>query len=242
AILAPHQSAAADSGLKAMIPIGRPFLDYVLSALADAGFTGVCIVIGPEHGSVREYYNRIPRERLSIETAIQDKPLGTADAVLAAEKFAGNDSFAVLNSDNYYPPAALKKLREAQPPTIVAFSRRALIEFGNVRDDNVGRFGALDIDRDGFLRRIVREATPDEEIVYASMNCWTFTPDIFAACRKVPISPRGELELPKAVELAIAEMGMRMRAIKVAEPVLDMSSRGDVASVADRLRNVEVSL
>ncbi|HEX2721331.1 MAG TPA: sugar phosphate nucleotidyltransferase, partial [Gemmatimonadaceae bacterium] len=96
AILAPHQSAAADSGLKAMIPIGRPFLDYVLSALADSGFTAVCIVIGPEHGSVREYYNRIPHERLTIETAIQEKPLGTADAVLAAEKFAGNDSFAVL--------------------------------------------------------------------------------------------------------------------------------------------------
>ena len=25
------QQAAADSGLKAMIPVGRPFLDYVLS-------------------------------------------------------------------------------------------------------------------------------------------------------------------------------------------------------------------
>ncbi|MGI8619426.1 MAG: nucleotidyltransferase family protein, partial [Gemmatimonadaceae bacterium] len=27
-------SAIADSGVKAMIPVGRPFLDYVLSALA----------------------------------------------------------------------------------------------------------------------------------------------------------------------------------------------------------------
>ena len=32
------QARAADAGLKAMMPVnGRPFLDYVLSALADAG-------------------------------------------------------------------------------------------------------------------------------------------------------------------------------------------------------------
>ena len=35
--LSSDQSAAADAGVKAMIPIGRPFLDYALSAYADAG-------------------------------------------------------------------------------------------------------------------------------------------------------------------------------------------------------------
>ncbi len=44
------QATAADSGVKAMVPVGRPFLDYVLSALADAGFKQACLVIGPEHG------------------------------------------------------------------------------------------------------------------------------------------------------------------------------------------------
>ena len=36
--MSPEQRRVADSGVKAMIPIARPFLDYVLSALADAGF------------------------------------------------------------------------------------------------------------------------------------------------------------------------------------------------------------
>lgn len=44
-----EQSRAADAGVKAMISVGRPFLDHVISALADAGFTDVCLVIGPEH-------------------------------------------------------------------------------------------------------------------------------------------------------------------------------------------------
>src|SRR5688572_7796745 len=96
-------SAIADSGLKAMIPVGRPFLDYVLSALADAGFTDACLVIGPEHSAVREHYNGAAKPaRIRVHFAVQEKPLGTADAVLAAEQFVGVDPFVVINSDNYY--------------------------------------------------------------------------------------------------------------------------------------------
>ena len=63
AALDPAQASVADTGVKAMIPIGRPFLDYVLSGLADAGCDAVCLVIGPEHGVVRDYYRgrRAPR-------------------------------------------------------------------------------------------------------------------------------------------------------------------------------------
>jgi glucose-1-phosphate thymidylyltransferase len=106
----------------------------------------------------------------------------------------------------------------------------------------VGRFGALDIDDDGFLRKIVRDTAPGEEEIYSSMNCFSFTPQIFEACRKVPMSARGELELPQAVELGIREMGMRVRAVKVAEPVLDMSSRADVSSVAARLASIQITI
>ena len=240
--LAPDQAAAAESGVKAMIPIDRPFLDYVLSALADAGFAKVCLVIGPEHDAVRDYYSTIPLSRITVTTAIQEKPLGTADAVLAAEEFAAGDSFVVLNSDNYYPASALQALRITPPPAIVAFSREALMRDGNVPPERVGRFGALDIDESGILRKIVRTTRPDETDIYASMNCWLFTPQIFEACRRVPVSARGELELPQAVELGIREMGMRFQAVRVSEAVLDMSSRGDIASVVERLRGTQVSL
>jgi glucose-1-phosphate thymidylyltransferase len=241
AILGTEQSAAADAGIKAMIPIKRPFLDYVLSGLADAGFTRVCLVIGPEHDAVRQYYSTVDASRLSIEIAIQEKPLGTADAVLAAEEFAGKEPFGVFNSDNYYPVTALRALRTTEAPAMIAFSRRALIEGGNFPVERLGRFGALDIDEEGLLRKIVRETNGSDD-VYASMNCWLFTKEIFDACRRVPLSARGELELPKAVELAIREQGMRVRAVRVDAPVLDMSSRGDIASVAARLENVEVAL
>ncbi len=50
------QAAAADTGVKAMIPIGRPFLDYLVSALADAGYRQVVLVVGPDHEAIRTDY------------------------------------------------------------------------------------------------------------------------------------------------------------------------------------------
>jgi dTDP-glucose pyrophosphorylase len=245
AVLDAAQSTAADAGVKGMIPIGRPFLHYLISALADARFTDVCLVIGPEHARVREHFatEAVPR-RVRLAFAVQDKPLGTADAVLAAESFAAGQPFAVLNSDNYYPIEALAELQRRSAPVVIGFEREALAQLGNVPPARIERFGALDIRSDGTLGRILARPTPDMYAaeVYASMNCWAFTHDIFRACRAVPLSVRGEYELPQAVQLAIDEHGMRIEVVRMSAPVLDMSSRGDVASVAERLSAVRVEL
>ncbi len=250
--LDPAQAAAADSGVKGMIPIGRPFMDYLISALADAGFTRVCLVIGPEHDVVRRYYGEeITPGRVQVEFAVQEKPLGTADAVLAAERFADGEPFVVINSDNYYPAETLAALHRRTNPALIAFHRASLATLGNVPAERLARFGALEIDAAGNLEKIV--ATPaasadplgmstGEDALYASLNCWLFTPQIFRACRAVPPSARGELELPQAVMLAIEAGWMSFEAVRVRAGVLDMSSRGDVASVAARLEGTRVQL
>jgi glucose-1-phosphate thymidylyltransferase len=109
AILDGRQAAVADKGLKAMIPIDRPFLDYILTALADSGYRRVCLVVAPDHEEVRRYYfHELRPRRITIELAVQDEPKGTADAVLAAEGFAQEDPFLVINSDDYYPLDVLR--------------------------------------------------------------------------------------------------------------------------------------
>jgi len=248
ATLAPDQAAVADTGVKAMIPIGRPFLDYVLSALADAGYRDVCLVIGPEHHVIREHYARdTVCERIRIHFAIQDKPLGTADAVLAAEAFAAGEPFLVMNSDNYYPVCALAALRELNEPALPAFGRDSLVRDGHIPPERIARYALLDIAPDGYLRRIIEK--PDDATFRAigptasvSMNCWLLTPDIFRACREITPSPRGELELPLAVQYAIETLGMRFKTVPIDAPVLDLSSRGDIAGVAARLAEVTVRL
>ena len=241
------QAAAADVGLKAMIPIRRPFLDYSLCALADAGFDDVCLVIGPEHDAIREYYTRVVRPgRLTVRFAIQEKPIGTADGVLSARQFVAGDVFLVVNSDNYYPPGVLAELRRQPPPALPAFSRAGLLRDGQIPAERIARYALLDIAADGVLRGIVEK--PDAATYAAlgdapvSMNCWLLTPEIFEACKRVAPSARGELELPLAVQFAIAELGMRFTTFRTAASVLDLSHRSDIPEVARRLGNLDVRL
>ena len=242
-----QQSAMADTGVKALIPIGRPFLDYVLSAAADAGYRHACLVVGPEQEALRKYYGEeIATQRLDVAFADQAEPKGTADAVAAAEAFADGEHFAVINSDNYYPAEALRGLRE-QPGCAAALFERDAMLAGNVTEDRIKRFAVARIDAQGNLEGIVEK--PDDAALAAlprplwvSMNCWRFGPSIFEACRAIKPSPRGEFEIPDAVGHTIHVLGETFHALKVRLPVLDMTSRADIASVATILADTEVKL
>ncbi len=241
------EKAVAETGIKAMIPMGRPFLDYVLSQLADAGYTRVCLVIGPEHAAVREYYAELSPARLSVEFAIQAEPLGTADAVAAARGFADDGHILVINSDNYYPVEALAALRRLDTPALAAFERDGMLEGSNIPPERISKFAVIEIDADGFMTRIIEKPDADtiaalSEPVCVSMNCWRFSPKIFAACDAIEPSPRGELEITDAVQYAIDRLGERFAAPSFSAPVLDLSSRGDITAVKQALAGVKVDL
>jgi len=245
--LAPEQSRAAEAGLKAMIPVGvgRPFLDFALSALADAGYREMCLVIGPEHEVVREYYGSIAMRRIRVSFAIQDEALGTANAVLAAETFVGGEPFLVLNGDNYYPASVFARMRSLGEPGLPAFEREALVREGNIPAERILRYAILKIDAQGYLEEILekpKEIDADRAEVYVSMNCWRFDAGIFRACREVPASARGEFELPEAVQHGMKTLGMRFRAVPVHAGVLDLSYRSDIGEVTKRLAGMRVEL
>ena len=243
------QAAAAAAGYKAMMPLDgtRPLLDYLLSSLADAGFNEVCLVVGPEHDAIRSrYLNEDTLNRVAVGIVVQPAATGTADALLAAESWIGNDEFIVLNGDNYYPAAGLELLRTSAGPATLAFDRAALLEQSNIPAERIAHYALLDVDSTGRLRDVLEK--PDDETMArlsgaaVSMNVWRFDHAIFRACRDVPPSPRGELELPLAVRYGVRVLGLRIQAISFAGGVLDLSSRADVASVAARLRDVAVRL
>ena len=238
----------ADTGVKAMIPIGRPFLDYVISGLADAGISEVCLVIGPEHDVVRRYYtDSVTLTRVRLQFAIQEKPLGTADAVVAAGPAVGLDDFLVFNSDNYYPVEAFRALVGMRGAGLVAFERDAMVRESNVPAARIKDFAIVRIAPDDSMIDIIEK--PDERTIasfgsdlFLSMNCWRFTSEVLDACRRVPPSPRGELEIPDAVRLAQRESGTRFQVARMRSAVLDLSSRSDISSMASRLAGVQVVL
>jgi len=242
-----RQVSVARTGVKALIPIDRPFLDYVLTNVAEAGYRSVCLVTGPDHHELRRYYKELPATRLRFEFAIQEKPLGTADALAAAADFAGGDPFLLINSDNYYPASALKALRELDGNGLAGFTYDSFIRGSNIPPERLAAFAIIEADEDGYLTRIV-EKPGEEEIAKAgpnrlvSMNCWRFNSSIFEACRSIELSPRGEYEIPDAVMYSIASLGQRYKVVRSDEAVLDLSHRSDVEPVSKRLKGVEVSL
>lgn len=251
-----QQARIAGAGVKALIPVGagtggtpaRPFLDYVISALADVGITDVCLVIGPEHDAIREYYGGAGSPtRLKVHFAIQHEPRGTADAVLAAEGFAAGDHVMVLNSDNYYPSAAYLALSQFGGAALPGFDREALVRHSNIDPERIRSFALLETSAEGYLLDIVEK--PDTatfehmgEHALVSMNLWALPPEIYDACRQIQPSSRGELELPDAVRYAIRQRNALFRVFPIAEGVLDLSSRGDVAAVGQALAPLTVRL
>jgi dTDP-glucose pyrophosphorylase len=263
------QAAAADRGLKAMMPVGaggRPFLDFILSALADAGYTRACLVIGPDAAAqtIRDHYTTTaPPHRLRLTFAVQPEPRGTADALLAAEAFAAGEDVLVINGDNYYPVDALRKLRLLETAGTsegsdaeaghcagtVLFEADALVRVSNIPADRLRAFALGVVSADGVLTDLIEK--PDDDTwrtltasgsqALVSMNCWRLPPAIFPICRALAPSARGELELPQAIRDAIAA-GLRFRVVRSDDGVLDLSRRADVAAVADRLRNVRVDV
>lgn len=261
--LSDAQRRAADAGLKPMIPVnGRPFLDYLLSALADAGVAQVALVVAPDHEGVRRHYSTNPPARIALGFVVQPEPLGTANAVLAAETWAAGDPVLAMNADNLYPVAALADLVSLGEPGLPAFEHDDLVRSGNIPADRVHAFAVIEVDEQGYLTRIVEkppslvlppqggrhknERHTHESVasafrrkndVLVSMNCWRFDARIFGACRDVPRSARGEFELPEAVGLAVRR-GVRFKVLRARGAVLDLSRRADTADVERRLAGV----
>ena len=246
--LPPQQSRAADAGLKAMIPFERPFLDYVLTPLADAGITQVCLVVAPRHDEIKNYYSQpgITR-RINITFAVQDPPRGTADAVSAAQEFVGQDGFILLNSDNYYPAEAAQLLCNLPSPGVVVYPREVLLAQSNIPADRISKYSVVKVSADDRLEGIIEKPAEEQlrslpQPILISMNSWRFDPRIFDACRGLPLSPRGELELPDAVMRSSREFGVAYLVRRCGQAVFDLSSRSDIAPVAALLRGKPVHL
>jgi glucose-1-phosphate thymidylyltransferase len=243
ASLSGEQQRAADAGLKAMMPIGgRSFLEFVLSSLADAGFRDVGLIVGPDHRAVREYFeDHVRPARVRLAYLVQPEPLGTANAVLSAEKWVSGGEFIALNGDNLYSIDTLRALAGAEGPGLAVFDKAELVRSSNIPDSRVSAFAVVTLDAAGDLSTITEKphsgAIESGARTLVSMNGWRFDSRIFSACRDVSPSARGELELPQAVQLALTR-GVRFRAILARGPVLDLSSRADVADVARRLAGV----
>ncbi|MEQ9121342.1 MAG: NTP transferase domain-containing protein, partial [Alphaproteobacteria bacterium] len=137
---------------------GRPMIVHVLDLLATVSAERLAIVIGPSHDAVQAAVAPAP-------TAIQDPPLGTGHAAMAARaQFEGfdGDVFILFGDTPLIRPETLAAMldRRAAPdrPTVVVLG---------MRPTRPNAYGRLVLGRDGGLDRIVefKDASPEERAI-----------------------------------------------------------------------------
>ena len=125
--------------------------------------------------------------RIRLAFAVQDEPIGTANAVAAAEAWTGDDPFLVINGDNYYAVRTLASLVGRAGAATALYRAETLVAQSNIPPDRIRAF-ALGVVEDGRLARIVEKPTPEQaaalgDTALVSMTCWRMPPAIHAACR-----------------------------------------------------------
>lgn len=232
------QRRAAARGLKVLMPVGpgRVLLDAVLARLAAAGVTDAVLVVPPDHAELAAHLAAHPTPGLRTRFVVQPVANGTAGAVAAAAPHVTAPACLVVNGDNVYPAEALAALVALDACGMAGFTRASLEHDSGFPRERVAAFAIVDHDADGWLTGI-REKPPVEAIgaeTPVSMNLWRMDQAMLAACADVAPSPRGELELPDAVRLAVSR-GTRVKVVPATGAVLDLTTAADVAVVSRAL-------
>ena len=248
----------ADNKPKSMISVGenkRPFLDYLLYNIREAGYREVVIVVGADDNSIMDYYsvNNSDNDflKLKISYAVQvvpagrAKPLGTADALywgLKSKPEWCNDQVTVCNSDNLYSVKALKLLLQSEYAAAMIEYDRCALQF---EPERINRFAVTKKNSKNFLIDIVEKPTTEviesfkdkNGFVGVSMNIFSLKYElIMPYLEKMSLNTdRDEKELPGAIKMLAHENNNCIYCFSLAEHVPDLTSKSDITKVKNYL-------
>jgi len=192
-----------DDRPKPMLPIGgKPILEHVLDRLRAAGFTETLIVTGYRGEMIEEHFRNYP---MRLVYRMQETLDGTGGAARLAREFVGGDNFLLTFGDilvtaQDYAGIAARLESDAQTEAVAG-----------VKWVDDPWQGAAVYERDGIVARMVEKPPQGTSTTHwNSAGLYAFRASIFDELTSIPKSPRGEFELPTAVEQLLAR-GARVR-------------------------------
>lgn len=202
---------------KHLLPVlGRPFLDYTLDRLRQAGFTDLVILIG-HNGHTFSRYENVPDIRLVEQHRFHER-YGTAAAVESVKTAVGDKPFAVIAGDNLYSVNDLRKMTRYDGQTII----------GGYRTPQWQGMGILKQKSDGTLDKIVEKPTEFVgDLINASL--YLFTPAIFPIIESLPPSPRGEYEITDAINVIAGHEAVDV--VELEDRWLDLTAPTDIPKI-----------
>ncbi len=184
--------------------LGKPMLEWVISAVKAAGIDDICIVKGFKKECIDEFVKALDFE---VETVYQAERLGTGHAVMMAKEFLKkhNGNVVILNGDAPFMTSDTirKSLAHHQNSQSSATVISAKV------DDPTG-YGRIVRAEDGSLEKIVEQKDADEDTLRInevnSGGFWFDAQLLLSVLDKISSDNKaGEYYLPDAIKLLLAE-------------------------------------
>ena len=194
---------------KPLVPLlDRPMIEHIIVGARDAGVDHIALIIGHLGKQIIDHFGDGSGIGVRLEYIWQDEPKGTGHAALLAEGFVGGEAFFLSWGDIIVPPRNYRKVVEA----FEEGSADAVLSLNWVEDPYEG---AAVYVRDGFIEKIVEKPPKGTATTnYNNAGLFVYKSDMFDRLRRIKPSPRGEIELPDAVQEMIEE-GRKIRAVEL---------------------------
>ena len=185
--------------------LGKPMLEWVMSALRKAGITDICIVKGYKKECIEEFVSTLDFE---VETVYQAERLGTGHAVMMAKDFLEarkGDNVVILNGDAPFmdsdtiEKSLIQHIESGSSATVIS----AMV------DDPTG-YGRIVRDENGSLKAIVEQKDGDEETLKIkevnSGGFWFDTEKLLSVLGRISANNNAkEYYLPDALKLLLSD-------------------------------------
>jgi bifunctional UDP-N-acetylglucosamine pyrophosphorylase/glucosamine-1-phosphate N-acetyltransferase len=208
---------------KHMIPVGgKPILEHLIDTLREAGIKEILIVVNYKNEVIREHFSCGERFNVRINYVLQEKVLGTADAIAAAKDHVNNEDFLAINGDLLLSVNAIKTVIEtherAKPTATLAA----------VQVENPEHYGVLKMNY-GLLIDILEKPHSETALGnWVNAGIYAFSSEIFNLIRRTSPSERGELEITESIRLALRD-GEKVAVAKISgEDWLDIGRPWDL--------------
>jgi glucose-1-phosphate thymidylyltransferase len=171
---------------KVMIPIAnRPIIEYAVEALSQNGICDIVLVVGYKKESIMSYFEEGKKFGVNISYVTQQKPLGTAHALLQAKKEIESE-FLVLPGDNLIDPKEVSNLLESKGASSLLIAESEI----------PSKYGVVFLERDKVTKIMEK---PEEKLSnLISTGIYRFTPEVFQIIESV--GKKGENDLTAVVE------------------------------------------
>jgi len=184
---------------KELLLVGdKPIIEHIIEGLKIAGIKDIVVVISKGKYSIIDYLGSGESLDVNITYTIQDKQEGLAKAI-ECTKHLINDTFVVVNGDNFFRPKnAIKEL--------ISF------HFHHKADATIAAFKAEDVTRHGIMKingirviDIVEKPKPENAPSnLGDAGIHVFEPVIFDAIERIKPGVENEYQLTDAIRMLIS--------------------------------------